>query len=86
MMGSGRASRLAYGKYNQVLPASYKLLPGDYIAYEKKGKVIHVSVVTGADSKGYTLTNSHNADRFRVPWDLGYGDKGVRFWLMQVHY
>ncbi|MGE5558676.1 MAG: amidase domain-containing protein [Bacillota bacterium] len=86
MQYSGRASRIAYGAYNQVLAASYKLLPGDYVAYEKKGEVRHVSVVTGADSKGFAVTNSHNADRFRVPWDLGYGDKGVRFWFMRVHY
>lgn len=86
MLNSGRASKIAYGTYNQVLKASYELLPGDYIAYEKKGKVTHISVVTGADSKGYTLTNSHNADRYRVPWDLGYGDRGIKFWMMRVHY
>lgn len=86
MINSGRASRIAYGTYSQVLKASYQLLPGDYIAYEKKGKVTHISVITGADSKGYALTNSHNADRYRVPWDLGYGDRGIKFWLMRVHY
>lgn len=86
MLNSGRASKIAYGTYTQVLRASYELLPGDYIAYEKKGKVTHISVVTGADSKGYALTNSHNADRYRVPWDLGYGDKGIRFWLVRVNY
>lgn len=86
MLHSGRASRIAYGTYHQVLKASYELLPGDYIAYEKKGKVTHISMVTGADSKGYTLTNSHNADRYRAPWDLGYGDRGIKFWLIRVHY
>ncbi len=86
MLNSGRASRIAYGTYHQVLKASYQLLPGDYVAYEKKGKVTHVSVITGADSKGYSLTNSHNADRYRVPWDLGYGDRGIKFWLVKVHY
>lgn len=86
MLSSGRASRIAYGTYSEVLPKSYQLLPGDYVAYEKKGKVTHISLVTGADSKGYTLTNSHNADRHRVPWDLGYGGKGIRFYLVRVHY
>lgn len=86
MLNSGRASRIAYGTYGQVLKASYQLLPGDYLAYEKSGKVTHISVVTGADSKGYALTNSHNVDRYRVPWDLGYGDRGIRFWLVRVHY
>lgn len=86
MLESGRASRIAVGTYSQVLKDSYRLLPGDYIAYEKKGRVTHVSLVTGADSKGYTLTNSHNADRYRVPWDLGYGGRKVRFHLVRVHY
>lgn len=86
MLSSGRGTKLAYGSYEQVLRHSYQLLPGDYIAYEKKGKVTHISVVTGADSKGYTVMNSHNADRYRVPWDLGYSDKGIRFWLVRVNY
>lgn len=86
MLYSGRASRIAYGTYNQVYKASYKLLPGDFIAYEKKGKVKHISVVTGADSKGYALVNCHNTDRYRVPWDLGWSNSSIRFWLVRVHY
>jgi len=81
-----RASLVAQGTYNKVLKASYKLLSGDIVAYEKKGKVVHVSVVIGADSKGYTLVNCHNTDRNRVPWDLGWSDKGIKFWLIHVHY
>jgi len=86
MLYSGRASLIAYGTYDKVLKASYKLLPGDFIAYERKGKVVHISVVTDADSKGYTLVNSHNTDRYRVPWDLGWSDKNIKFWLVRVHY
>jgi hypothetical protein len=86
MVGSGRASRLAYGSYQTVWKTSFQLLPGDYIAYERNGRVIHISVVTSADSLGYVLTNSHNVDRYRVPWDLGYGDRRIRFWLMRVNY
>ena len=86
MIYSGRATTIASGKYKDVLNASYKLLPGDYIAYERKGKVCHVSVVTGADSKGYTLVNSHNTDRYRVPWDLGWSNSNIRFRLVRVHY
>ncbi|MFW5981470.1 MAG: amidase domain-containing protein, partial [bacterium] len=37
---NGRGTRIARGSYSEVLKASYKLLPGDYIAYEKKGKVV----------------------------------------------
>jgi hypothetical protein len=86
LLYSGRASLIAYGSYEKVLKASFKLLPGDIVAYERKGKVKHVSVVTGADSKGYSLVNCHNTDRYRVPWDLGWSDKDIRFWLIRVHY
>jgi len=83
---SGRGSLIAHGTYDKVLKLSYKLLPGDIIAYEKKGKVVHISVATGADSRGYTLVNCHNTDRFKVPWDLGWSDKGIKFWLIRVNY
>lgn len=86
MIYSGRASTVAHGTYDKVYKASYKLLPGDFVAYQKKGKITHISVVTGADSKGYTLVNSHNTDRYRVPWDLGWSDKGIKYWLIHVHF
>ncbi len=83
---SGRASKIAHGTYNQVYKHAYKLLPGDFIAYEKNGKVTHISVVTGADSKGYAYVHSHNTDRYKVPWDLGWNDSGIKFWLIRVHF
>ncbi|SCG83885.1 hypothetical protein DW1_2321 [Proteiniborus sp. DW1] len=86
MLYSGRASLITNGSYDKVLKASYKLLPGDIVAYEKKGKIAHISIVTGIDSKGYALVNSHNSDRYRVPWDLGWNDKGIKFWLIHVHF
>lgn len=86
MIGSGRASLIAYGSYEKVYKASYKLLPGDFIAYEKNGDITHISVVTGADSKGYTLVSCHNTDRNRVPWDLGWSSSKIKFWLIRVHF
>jgi len=86
MISSGRASLIAYGNYEKVYKASYKLLPGDFVAYEKKGKVTHISVVTGADSRGYALVTCHNTDRNRVPWDLGWSNSNIRFWLVRVHF
>lgn len=83
---SGRASIIAKGSYEKVYKESYKLLPGDFVAYEKKGDITHISVVTGADSKGYTLVSCHNTDRYNVPWDLGWSDKKMKFWLIRVHY
>lgn len=86
MVHSGRASVISYGSYEKVYKDSYKLLPGDFVAYEKKGDITHISVVTGADSKGYSLVSCHNTDRNRVPWDLGWSDKSIRFWLIRVHF
>ncbi len=86
LLYSGRASIIVHGTYDKVLKLSYKLLPGDIIAYEKKGKVVHIAVVTGSDSKGYSVVNCHNTDRYRVPWDLGWSDKGIKFWFIHVHY
>ncbi len=86
MTNSGRASVIAYGSYDKVYKSSYKLLPGDFIAYEKKNDITHISVVTGADSRGYSLVSCHNSDRNKVPWDLGWSNKGIKFWLVRVHY
>lgn len=86
MVGSGRASVIAHGNYERVYKASYKLQPGDFVAYEKKGKITHISVVTGADTNGYSFVNCHNTDRYRVPWDLGWSNKSIKFWLIRVHY
>lgn len=86
MVNSGRASVIAYGSYDKVYKASFKLLPGDFIAYESKGDINHISVVTGADSKGYSLVTCHNSDRNKVPWDLGWSNKSIKFWLVRVHY
>ncbi|MBU3180057.1 amidase domain-containing protein [Clostridium psychrophilum] len=83
---SGRASTIAYGSYDKVYKASYKLLPGDFVAYEKKNDITHISVVTGVDSRGYSLVSCHNSDRSKVPWDLGWSDKNIKFWLIRVHY
>jgi hypothetical protein len=86
MVNSGRASVVAYGTYDKVYKSAYKLEPGDFIAYEKKGDVTHISVVSGADSKGYTLVTCHNTDRNKVPWDLGWSNRGIKFWLVRVNY
>jgi len=64
-LNNKKASIIAQGPYDKVLEASYRLLAGDYIAYEEKGEIAHISIVTGADSKGYALVNSHNSDRYR---------------------
>lgn len=86
LLYSGRASLLAGGSYKEIYQYAYSLRPGDIVAYVKKGKVTHVSVVTGADSKGYPLVSCHNLDRYRVPWDIGWSGDNVRFFLLNVSY
>lgn len=86
LLYSGRASLISSGKYADIYKHAYSLQPGDIIAYAKKGKVSHVAVVTGFDSKGYPLVNCHNADRYRVPWDIGWRYNGTTFYLISVHY
>ncbi len=86
MIYSGRGSLIASGTYEQVLEHSYSLLPGDYIAFERKGKIVHNVIVSGVDSKGYTLVNGNNPDVYRVPWDFGWSNEGVKFHLVRVNY
>ena len=86
LIWSGRANVIAQGTYNEVYKAAYELMPGDVIGYIKKGRVDHMVLVTGADSRGYTLINSHSTDRYHVPWDLGWNEPGVKFILLRVNY
>lgn len=61
-------------------------LPGDVVAYEKKGNIDHFAIITSKDSNGYPLVNSHTTDRYHVPWDLGWGDNGIKFFLIHINY
>lgn len=83
---SGRGYYIAKGSYEDVYKEAYNLRPGDIVAYEKKGRITHVSTVTGLDSKGYPLVTCHNTDRLLVPWDLGWSDKKIRFHFIKVNY
>lgn len=86
MLYSGRATLIAKGAYEEVYKEAYQLRPGDFVGYEKGGRITHVSTVTGLDSKGYPLVTCHNTDRLLVPWDLGWSDKKIRFHIIKVHY
>lgn len=86
LVWSGRAYAVAQGSFGKVYQAAYQLVPGDVIAYVEKGKVVHMALVTGADSRGYPLVNTHTTDRYRVPWDLGWNDDDIKFILMKVNY
>jgi hypothetical protein len=94
LVHSGRGSIIKIGTFKELtkpsanLPngAVAKLNLGDLIAYEKgRGNIDHFAVVTGFDSHGYPLVNSHTTDRYHVPWDLGWGDKKIRFFLIHIN-
>lgn len=86
MVGSGRASYIAKGSYQEVYKAAYNMRPGDFVAYEKKGRIVHISTVTGLDSKGYPLVTCHNTDRLLVPYDLGWSNENITLHLVHSHY
>lgn len=62
-----------------------RMEPGDIIAYQVKGSMSHVAVVTGRDPYGYPVVASHTSDRLFFPWDLGWGSQTV-FWLIHITY
>ncbi|RDY29052.1 amidase domain-containing protein [Romboutsia weinsteinii] len=86
MLNSKRAYLVTKGTYQDVYKEAYSLRPGDFVGYEKGGRITHVSTVTGLDSKGYPLVTCHNSDRMLVPWDLGWSDKSIRFHIIKVCY
>lgn len=86
MVHSGRASYVARGSYKEVYKDAFALRPGDFVAYEKKGRITHISTVTGLDSHGYPLVTCHNTDRLLVPYDLGWSNKNITFHLVDMHY
>lgn len=61
-----------------------KLQIGDLVCYVKKGDPDHFAIVTGKDSNGYFLVNSHTTDRYHVPWDLGWGDSKIKFVMLRI--
>lgn len=90
---SGKGSLIVKGTYKGICKnasnyyegAIGKINPGDLVSYEKKGSIDHFAIVTGRDSKGYPLVNSHTTDRYHVPWDLGWSDKGIKFLLIHIN-
>lgn len=90
---SGKGSLIRKGTFNELTkPTSSNargavgiLKIGDLVCYEKKGNIDHFAVVTGMDSNGYPLVNSHTTDRYHVPWDLGWGDSHIKFLLIHIN-
>jgi hypothetical protein len=93
LIGSGKGSLIGRGNFKELttskgengIAAVNKLDLADLVSYEKKGNIDHFAVVTGFDSHGYPLVNSHTTDRYHVPWDLGWGDNKIRFLLIHIN-
>jgi hypothetical protein len=83
MLQTGRVRCLHRGTIAEAGPSLDRLRPGDLIAVEEKGTIEHLMVVVGRDHWGTPLVDSHSADRYHVPWDLG-GDPGTVFWSLEV--
>jgi hypothetical protein len=89
---SGYGKLIAKGTFTEITQsrgkhpdgAIAKLLPGDVIGYSLDGDTDHFSVVVGTDVNGYPLVNSHTADRYRVPFDLGW-DKNTKYILIHIY-
>lgn len=89
---SGKGYVISKGTYEEltkqrsIYPSGIisKLKVGDLICYVKKGDPDHFAVVTGMDSQGYPLVNSHTTDRYHVPWDLGWGNTNIKFILIHI--
>ncbi|MBT2764872.1 amidase domain-containing protein [Paenibacillus sp. ISL-20] len=89
---SGYGKVIATGYFSELIKptskhpdtAFAKLLPGDLIAHVVDNDVDHFSVVTGFDANGYPLVNSHTADRYRAPFDLGW-DKHTKYILIHIN-
>ncbi|BFH14467.1 amidase domain-containing protein [Paenibacillus melissococcoides] len=91
LLHSGYGKMIAKGKFTDIVKPSErhpagaiaKLQPGDLIGYDFNGDVDHFSVVVGFDDFGYPLVNSHTADRYRVPFDLGW-DRNTTYLLIHI--
>lgn len=85
-MYSGRGLLIVKGFYEEVYKEVYNLCLGDFVGYEKKGRIIYVLIVIGLDLRGYFLVICYNIDRMLVLWDLGWSDKFIRFYIIKINY
>ena len=92
LLYSGKGKLVKKGDFKEVTKplkessngAIGKLTLGDVIAYDKSNDIDHTAIITGFDSHGYPLINSHTVDRYHVPFDLGWGDKNIKFLLIHI--
>lgn len=99
LLSSGRAECTFKGRFRDLFEKSGQnssdellfaftkslLSEGDIIAYTREGEICHVAVVVGFDPLGYPLIASHTSDRLFFPFDLGWTDTTV-FWFLHITY
>ncbi|MDA8345462.1 MAG: amidase domain-containing protein [Thermaerobacter sp.] len=93
LVGSGRAQVVGSGTYTALThplhngsPAPIsRLAPGDIIGYRERGRIVHLGLVVGRSPSNYVIVDTHTADRFHVPWDIGW-DRSTRFVLLKLRY
>ncbi len=91
LLSTGRGKRIYTGTFAGAVKRTPEhpfgvvatLEPGDIIGYETKGQVCHVAVVLGKDPRGYVTIASHTTDRLYFPWDMGWNDQTV-FWFVKI--
>jgi hypothetical protein len=91
LLSTGRGERIYTGTFAGAVKRTPEhpsgvvatLEPGDIIGYETKGQVCHVAVVIGKDPRGYVTIASHTTDRLFFPWDMGWNDQTV-FWFVKI--
>ncbi|MGM9973113.1 MAG: amidase domain-containing protein [Clostridiaceae bacterium] len=93
LLYSGKGTLIKKGAYKDLISVDSsgnsifsKLSYGDVICYSKGGDIDHFAIVTGFDSNGYPLINSHTTDRYKVPFDLGWGNKNIGFYFIKINY
>ncbi|MBY9078086.1 amidase domain-containing protein [Paenibacillus sp. HN-1] len=89
---SGYGRVIKQGRYEEVVAPSSKhpngavseLKPGDLIAYiPRNNDIDHFAVIVGFNDYGYPLVNCHTADRYHVPFDLGW-DRNTKYRLIHI--
>lgn len=89
---NGKGSIIRHGDFRHIISLGEnekkhlfsKLKIGDIVSYSKKGDIDHNAIITSFDSYGYPLINSHTVDRYHVPFDLGWGDNGISFYMIHL--
>ncbi|OAB41659.1 amidase domain-containing protein [Paenibacillus glacialis] len=92
ILRSGYGESVSLGDFEHIISPTPKypdgalshIQAGDLIGYIIQGNdVDHFSIVVGYDAYGYPIVNSHTADRYRVPFDLGW-DQNTKYILIHI--